>query len=330
MWNTFFFFSQSDVMNHLFNSKISTCFEKHSKNNMRPIVYLCAKTFKIHPSKANVFGLSLKKQSHKESIPFPFVNKHQPLLGNTLASSKLQIETLLQENKPESGVNKLAIFFNDVCTITIQREESNFMKQYPLGKEAELMADIQNRLGDVGEIKEDPLSETLTARILAKRFMNKWRNDTSQNILFSKEHCGTATERVCTNAYRFTLKLSRRRPTTCVVPMDPTLVQNSSMPCGNQIRFAKLMDAWEDFVETNGDISGFISFSKQQILYLLPDARYSQQNKTQKQKHQKRNRSIFFDFYQRKTTFCTIGRKSNLNKRNIGKRKFLDIQKTLV
>ena len=41
------------------------------------------------------------------------------------------------------------------------------MKQFPLGKERELVAEIQKRLSDVGEIKTDPLSQTLPARILS-------------------------------------------------------------------------------------------------------------------------------------------------------------------
>lgn len=138
-------------------------------------------------------------------------------------------------------------FYQRCMYHAIQREESNFMQQYPMGKEAELIAEIKKRLVDVGEIKEDPLSETLTARILAKRFMNKWRNDTSKQIRFSQEHCGTAPEHVCANSYRFTLKLSRRKPSTCITPMDPLLVQQAGMPLWTAEFDLLAMDAWEDF-----------------------------------------------------------------------------------
>ena len=136
-------------------------------------------------------------------------------------------------------------FYQRCMYHAIQREETSLMKQFPLGKERELIAEIQKRLSDVGEIKTDPLSQTLPARILAKRFVSKWQKNKS--LQFSKEHCGTADEIICANAYRFTLKLSRRKPKVCVVPMDPLVVKQAKMPLWSAEFEILAMDAWEDF-----------------------------------------------------------------------------------
>ena len=136
-------------------------------------------------------------------------------------------------------------FYQRCMYHAIQREETSLMKQFPLGKERELIAEIQKRLSDVGEIQEDPLSQTLPARILAKRFVSKWQKNTT--LQFSKEHCGTANDFICTNAYRFTLKLSRRKPKVCVVPMDPLVVKQARMPLWSEEFDMLAMDAWEDF-----------------------------------------------------------------------------------
>ena len=112
-------------------------------------------------------------------------------------------------------------FYQRCMYHAIQREETSLMKQFPLGKERELIAEIQKRLSDVGE-----------------------RNNSLQ---FSKEHCGTADEIICANAYRFTLKLSRRKPKVCVVPMDPLVVKQAKMPLWSAEFEILAMDAWEDF-----------------------------------------------------------------------------------
>ena len=136
-------------------------------------------------------------------------------------------------------------FYQRCMYHAIQREETQFMTQFPFGKERELIAEIKRRLSDVGEIKEDRLSETLTARIVAKRFVSKWHKNTT--LVFSKEHCGTAGETICANAYRFALKLSRRRPKNCVSPMDPIIVKQARMPLWDEDFEMLAMDAWEDF-----------------------------------------------------------------------------------
>jgi hypothetical protein len=136
-------------------------------------------------------------------------------------------------------------FYRRCMYHAIQREETQLMKQYPFGKERELISEIQRRLSDVGEIKEDPLSQTLTARILAKRFVSKWKKN--NELLFSEEHCGTAGMSICSDAYRFSLKLTRRRPQVCVVPMDVLLVKKARMPRWSEDFELQAMDAWEDF-----------------------------------------------------------------------------------
>ena len=136
-------------------------------------------------------------------------------------------------------------FYQRCMYHALQREESQLMQRYPLGKEQELIAEIKKRLSDVGEIKEDRLSETLPARILARRFMSKWAKN--KNLLFTKEHCGNVTDEICTNVYRFTLKMSRRRPQHCVEPMDPLVIKKARMPMWDPSFETFALDAWEDF-----------------------------------------------------------------------------------
>ena len=64
--------------------------------------------------------------------------------------------------------------------------------------------------------------------------------------IFQRTLC-TADEIICANAYRFTLKLSRRKPKVCVVPMDPLVVKQAKMPLWSAEFEILAMDAWEDF-----------------------------------------------------------------------------------
>ena len=80
------------------------------------------------------------------------------------------------------------------------------MISFPIGKEEQLMKSIKKRLEslDVQELTEEPLSESLCARIIAKRFLKTWKK--MPNTLFRKQSCGNAPLSVCNTAYRFILK----------------------------------------------------------------------------------------------------------------------------
>jgi len=88
----------------------------------------------------------------------------------------------------------------------LQREENALMAKYPIGKEMQMIEGIQHRITtmDIEELKEDPLSETLCSRIIAKRFLKTWKKLKTTPYRYTA--CGNAPKSVCEAGYRFILK----------------------------------------------------------------------------------------------------------------------------
>lgn len=112
----------------------------------------------------------------------------------------------------------------------IQREEQLWMKRFPTGKEAEMSVAIQNEIALLGgvELSNDPLSETLVSRIIARRFLKAWRMDTQ--LLFPSNYCGSIGTEGCRLAYRFVVRLQRSVPKPCVVPPSFDALTQAKIP----------------------------------------------------------------------------------------------------
>ena len=143
----------------------------------------------MNPCKV-IIGLLLNMRLLKVSTHFP-ICRQTPELWKQYIFEVADRNSVTGE-QAQIWCKQAGDFYQRCMYHAIQREETSLMKQFPLGKERELIAEIQKRLSDVGEIKTDPLSQTLPARILAKRFVSKWQKNKS--LQFSKEHCGTADE----------------------------------------------------------------------------------------------------------------------------------------
>ena len=111
--------------------------------------------------------------------PFPICEQSPTLLWKHACVFEVADRNSVTGEKALIWCKQAGDFYRRCMYHAIQREETQLMKQYPFGKERELISEIQRRLSDVGEIKEDPLSQTLTARILAKRFVSKWKKKTT-------------------------------------------------------------------------------------------------------------------------------------------------------
>ena len=61
----------------------------------------------------------------------------------------------------------------------------------------------------IEELKDEPLSNTLCARIIAKRFLLAWNQ--MPTMPFRYASCGKAPKKVCDSAYKFILKLRAKK-----------------------------------------------------------------------------------------------------------------------
>ena len=98
------------------------------------------------------------------------------------------------------------------------------MQRFPAGEELALIQHISQQIQTLNgaEIENDPLSQSLVARILARRFRNRWQKE--RTLSFSKVYCGRAPSSICQQAYRFVIKLEKRTPTPCrTVPIPAEL-----------------------------------------------------------------------------------------------------------
>ena len=126
-------------------------------------------------------------------------------------------------------------FINRCVYHIIQREEQQWMNRYPKGREKEMSAAIQTEITRLGgtELSNDPLSKTLVARIVARRFLKEWRLD--QELRFPDHFCGNLEQEGCRLAYRFVIRLQAKKPTPCRIPPSLDALKISQIPY------------WEDF-----------------------------------------------------------------------------------
>jgi len=127
------------------------------------------------------------------------------------------------------------------------REEDSLASQFPVGKEQDLMNAILGRMNKLGieEVEEEPLYAILTARIIARRFEAQWLQN--RQLLFSSVICGTATENVCANAYRISIKQIGRghKPSNCSLPMQVSTVTSSGLPGWEDSFEPQAQQAWK-------------------------------------------------------------------------------------
>ena len=128
----------------------------------------------------------------------------------------------------------------------IQRREKVLDGLFPFGKEEALATYIQAEIISLGgeELKEDPLSKTLVARITARRFRKKWREE--RDLLFSKEHCGSASEDICTMAYRFVVRLGGSIPRPCRVPPKHQHLREKNIPRWSDDFHSQAISVWSE------------------------------------------------------------------------------------
>ena len=127
----------------------------------------------------------------------------------------------------------------------LQREENSLLHKYPLGMELELIAEIRERMEAAGveELPEEPLGLTLTARIIARRYLIQ-----SRSVPFAAPSCGKAPSAVCTDAYRFAVKLSGkgRLPMDCSLPMSKARAAEAGLPLWQDSFSSQAQAAWQN------------------------------------------------------------------------------------
>lgn len=138
--------------------------------------------------------------------------------------------------------------FQERCMIhAILREEDQYTRLYPEGKEREMMDAIQQRMLKLGvdELTEEPIQQILTARVMARRFEVRWRQDSS--YLFSRDVCGDVPEQVCSDAYRIAIKQIGRGklPTPCRPPISTASVKNIGLPIWSSELEISIQKAWK-------------------------------------------------------------------------------------
>ena len=123
--------------------------------------------------------------------------------------------------------------FQERCMIhALLREEESLARRYPKGKELAMMEGILLRMTNIGlgELSDEPIHETLTARVVARRFEAGWRS--SPRLRFSVDQCGELPQDVCIDAYRIAIKqIGRGRlPKSCRLPMKVEQVLEVGLP----------------------------------------------------------------------------------------------------
>ena len=133
-------------------------------------------------------------------------------------------------NQAKDSCARTGRFQNRCVYHIVQRMESDLMKRFPPGKEEELSAYIRTEVEALGgeDLKRDPLSKSLVSRIVARRFFKHWRADAS--VRFSARVCGGASTDVCTMAYRFVLRLSKKQLKPCQPPPNKAWLERKGLP----------------------------------------------------------------------------------------------------
>ena len=138
--------------------------------------------------------------------------------------------------------------FAERCMIhALLREEETLSKRYPKGQEVAMMTAIQSRMNNLGlqKVSEEPIHETLTARVVARRFESDWRSN--PNVAFSSEDCGDLPDAICIDAYRIAIKQIGRGklPNPCVLPMSVDSALNVGLPTWHSDLDDSVQAAWK-------------------------------------------------------------------------------------
>ena len=137
--------------------------------------------------------------------------------------------------------------FQNRCVYHIvQRMESELMQRFPIGEELALSDYIRTEVEALGgvDLERDPLSKSLVSRIIARRFSKEWRTDGS--MLFSAKACGSAPKEVCTMAYRFVLRLSKKQLKPCRPPPQKTWLENKGLPYWSDTFQSQALKVWSE------------------------------------------------------------------------------------
>ena len=125
---------------------------------------------------------------------------------------------------------------------------NQIMTRFPLGKEPEMIAAIQTRVESLGvdELDEEPLSQTLCSRIIAKRFLSHWEHNKSTPFRYSA--CGKAPKTVCDSVYKFILKQQAKRgkQLVCNEVITPTRAFELGFPKWSEPMNSSAVNAWEN------------------------------------------------------------------------------------
>ena len=137
-------------------------------------------------------------------------------------------------------------FLNRCVYHIIQREEQALMKRFPIGKEKELTQHIQQEIRDLGgtELRNDPLSQTLVSRIIARRFLQQWQKN--NQLLFPSGFCGAASSDICMKGYRFVLRLRKRLPEPCTIPSSKSVQESAMFPLWEPFFQAYARQVWSE------------------------------------------------------------------------------------
>ena len=134
------------------------------------------------------------------------------------------------KNQAKDSCARTGRFINRCVYHIIQREEQMWMKRYPAGQEKEMSHAIQDEITRLGgtELSNDPLSQTLVSRIVARRFLKEWRLDS--DVRFPSHFCGNLDQNGCRLAYRFAIRLRAKKPKPCRIPPSLDALKNNQIP----------------------------------------------------------------------------------------------------
>ena len=134
------------------------------------------------------------------------------------------------KNQAKDSCARTGQFRNRCVYHIIQREEQALMQRFPSGTEKQLTQHIKREIQALGgtELRNDPLSQTLVSRIIARRFLQQWQKN--RQLLFPSGFCGAASSEVCMKGYRFVLRLRKKLPEPCIMPSLKNAQEEAMFP----------------------------------------------------------------------------------------------------
>ena len=130
----------------------------------------------------------------------------------------------------------------------LQREETSLMRRFSLGQEDALQQEILSRMQSlqIEELQEDPISETLVSRIVARRYLQSRKKN--PDLRFNTTFCGVASKANCIEAYRFSIKMAGqgKLPEDCTLPMDDRRLIEANLPLWEESFSLSAQSAWKN------------------------------------------------------------------------------------